>query len=61
MVSLILQTYRRRLRGMVATARTSVAEEILIASHRIADDRLAVWRSEKEWGDQQVISWRSTR
>jgi len=45
MVSLLLQTYRCRLRGIVATAPAWVAEKILSASQRIGNDELAVWLS----------------
>jgi hypothetical protein len=46
MVAPLLQTYRRRLRAVVASAPTWVSEEILSASREIDDQRPAVWLSD---------------
>ena len=46
MATLLLQSYRRRLRAIVASAPTWVSEEILSASQEIDDQRPAVWLSE---------------
>ena len=42
----LLKAYRRRLRALVVTAPSWLAEEILSASQRIGDDRPAVWMGE---------------
>lgn len=46
MVGLVLKTYRKRLRAIVATPPPGVSEEILSASERISEDRPAIWLSE---------------
>jgi len=43
---LLVTAYKRRLQGIVELVTGWVAEEILIASERIADDRAALWMSE---------------
>jgi hypothetical protein len=43
---LLLAAYKRRLRGIVEAAPAWVTEEILSASERIGDDRVALWMSE---------------
>ena len=43
---LLLAVYKRRLRAIVETASSWVAEEILSASEHIGEDRAAVWMSE---------------
>jgi len=45
-VWLLLLTYTRRPRGIVAVAPGWTAEQILSASHHIADSRPAVWLGE---------------
>jgi hypothetical protein len=46
MAVLLLQSYRRRLRGIVASAPTWVSEEIFSASQAIGDDRPVLWISD---------------
>lgn len=46
MASRLVETYRRRLREIVASAPTWVSEEILSASQGIDDDRPVLWRSD---------------
>jgi hypothetical protein len=46
MAALLLQTYQRRLRAIVASAPTWVSEEILSASQEIDGQRPAVWLSD---------------
>ena len=43
---LLLAAYKRRLRGIVEVVPAWVSEEIMNASQRIGDDRVAVWMSE---------------
>jgi hypothetical protein len=45
-VRLLLQAYRRRLRGIIEVVPDWLAEEILSASQAIGSDRPAVWMSE---------------
>ena len=45
MVWLLLQAYRRRLRGIVELAPEWVTEEILSASQHIDEGRAAIWLS----------------
>jgi hypothetical protein len=46
MASRLLETYRRRLHAIVASAPAWVSEEILSASQGIGGDRPVLWRSD---------------
>jgi hypothetical protein len=46
LASLLVAAYKRRLRAIVETVPSWVAEKILGASEHIGDDRAAVWMSD---------------
>ena len=46
LVTLLLASYRQRLRAVVEAAPAWMTDEILSASRRISDDRSALWMSE---------------